>query len=250
MALVDSLLNLFHVDAQVRALRSRLNSAERYLAAQTKQHNDLLHAQQELQTRKRQFQASIGNMEIEVKTIDERVEKLRTELNSAVTNKQYSALLTEVNTIKVGRASLEERMLTDMEQVEKIQEQMQQLESQIAERARVRDLAQAQLDERKADIGQRLSELESERQKAAAVIPPATLAVFDDVADRHEGEAMSPVVEVDRRHREYACGACNMHVPFEQVSLLTSRADSLIHCPSCFRILYMQEEMRGSLAKK
>lgn len=250
MALVDSLLSLFHVDAQVRGLRSRLGSAERYLAAQTKQHNDLLQSQNELQTRKRQLQASIGNSEVEVKGIDERLEKLRGELNSAVTNKQYTALLTELNTIKAGRTAVEDRMLGEMEQLERMQEQVAALDPQLAERAKLRDIAKTQLEERKADIGHRLAELEEERRKAAAVIPPHILSVFDDVAEIHEGEAMAAIAEIDRKGREYACEACNMHVPFEQVSMLTSKTDVLVRCPSCSRILYMQEEVRGSLAKK
>jgi len=250
MALVDSLLNLFKVDVQVRGLRGRLNSAERYLAAQDKQLKDLLAQEQELQTRKKHLQASIGNTEVEVKTVDERLEKLRNELNSAATNKQYSALLTELNTIKATRGTIEDRLLADMEQVEKIQEQLTALAGQTSERKKIRDLAQGQLEERRNDVGQRLAELETERHQAAAVVPAQALGVFEELADQHEGEAMSPLEEVDRRHREYACGACNMHVPFEQVSLLTSRGDELVRCPSCARILYMQEEMRGSLAKK
>jgi len=250
MGLVDSLLNLYRVDVQVRGLRSRLNSAERYLAAQTKQWTDLQQQQQEFQTRKRHLQATIGNLEIEVKSIDDRLEKLRNELNNAPTNKQYAALLAELNTVKTTRGGIEDRMLADMEQVEKIQEQLAAVEAQIVERTKVRDLAQAQLDERRNDVGHRLSELEIERQHAAAVVPAPALAIFEEVADSHEGEAMSAVEEVDRRHREYACGACNMHIPFEQVSLLTSRNDSVIRCPSCMRILFMQEEMRGTLAKK
>jgi predicted nucleic acid-binding Zn-ribbon protein len=212
--------------------------------------NDLLQNQLELQTRRKHLQANIGTLEVEVKSIDDRLEKLRNELNSAPTNKQYAAILNELNIVKASRSGLEDRMLQDMEQVEKIQAQAKDLETQIAERTKVRDLAKAQLEERRNDVGHRLSELEAERETAAAVIPVESLMIFDDLADNFEGEAMAPVEEVDRRHREYACGECNMHLPFELVSILTSRGDTLIRCPSCTRILYMQEEMRGSLAKK
>ncbi|MCI0362638.1 MAG: hypothetical protein L0Y44_05470 [Phycisphaerales bacterium] len=250
MGLVDSLLNLYKVDLQVRGLRSRLTSAERYLSAQTKQLNDLLVNQQELLTRKRQLQATIGTRDVEIKSIDDRLEKLRNELNSAATNKQYTALLTELNTVKAARREVEDKSLADMEQVEKLDEQLKIVEGQIADRKKVRDLANSQLQERRNDVGHRLSELETERAQAAAVVPVQALAVFDELAETYEGEAMAPIEEVDRRHREYACGECNMHIPFEQISLLTSRSEALIRCPSCTRLLYMQEEMRGTLAKK
>ncbi len=250
MGLVDNLLNLYRVDGQVRALRSRLQSAERYLNGQSKQLADLMERHQELQTRRRHLQATTGALEVETKSIDDRLEKLRGELNSAVNNKQYSALLAELNTVKASRGQLEDRMLAEMEQVEVISKQLADLDVQVAERTKLRGVAQAQLDERKADVGQKLSELEAERQTAAAVIPHEAMTAFDELADAHDGEAMSVIEEVDRRHREYACGACNMHLPFEQVSLLSSRSDSLVRCPSCGRILFMQDELRGSLAKK
>jgi predicted nucleic acid-binding Zn-ribbon protein len=250
MGLVENLLNLFRVDGQVRALRSRLTTAERYLNAQTKQLNDLLQSQAELAMRRKHLQATIGNLEVEVKTMDARLEKLRGELNSAATNKQYAAVLTELNTVKTNRGEIEDRMLGEMEQVEKLQQQQTELEAQIAEKNKLRNMAQQQLDERRADVGQRLAELESERQAAAAIIPANELALFDELAEDNDGEAMAQVEEVDRRHREFACGACNMHLPFELITMLISRHDTLVRCPSCTRILFMQEETRGSLAKK
>jgi predicted nucleic acid-binding Zn-ribbon protein len=250
MSLTDSLLSLYRVDAQVRGLRSRLESAERYLAAQEQQLNILLQQQHELHSRKRQTQAAVAALELEVKSIDDRLEKLRNELNAAVNNKQYSAVLTELNTVKTNRAGLEERELQNMEQIEAIDAQFATLEAQIAERIKVRDLAKAQLEERRGDVGTRLSELEQERAKAAAVIPASALQIFDEVADIHEGEAMAAVEEIDRRHREYACGACNIQLPFELIAMLTAKADSLVRCSACGRLLYLQEAMVSLAAKK
>ena len=40
-------------------------------------------------------------------------------------------MLSELNTIKANRAEIEERMLQDMEQIEKLQAQMQEIEGQV-----------------------------------------------------------------------------------------------------------------------
>jgi predicted nucleic acid-binding Zn-ribbon protein len=250
MALVDSLLTLYRVDSQVRGLRSRLDSAQRYLKTQEEQLTALVQQQQEMHTRKRQVQAALATLELEIKSIDERLEKLRGELNSAPNNKQYTAVLTELNTVKASRTALEDRVLSHMEQLETIDAQFATIDGQIAERTKVRDLANSQYEERKTDVGARLSELEHEHEKAAAVIPANVLQVFEEVADLHEGEAMAAVEEIDRKHREYACGACNMHLPFELVSKLSSKTDMLVRCAACGRLLFLQEAMPSVGAKK
>jgi predicted nucleic acid-binding Zn-ribbon protein len=250
MALVDSLLTLYRVDSQVRGLRSRLDSAQRYFKTQEEQLTALVQQQQEMHTRKRQVQAALATLELEIKSIDERLEKLRGELNSAPNNKQYTAVLTELNTVKASRTALEDRVLSHMEQLETIDAQFETIDGQIAERTKVRDLANSQYGERKTDVGARLSELEHEHEKAAAVIPANVLQVFEEVADLHEGEAMAAVEEIDRKHREYACGACNMHLPFELVSKLSSKTDMLVRCAACGRLLFLQEAMPSVGAKK
>jgi predicted nucleic acid-binding Zn-ribbon protein len=250
MGLVDSLLNLHRVDSQVRGLRARLTQAERYLAAQDKQLSDLMRQHEELQKRRRQFQANVASSELELKTADARLEKLRNDLNGASTTKQHQAVLTEMNAVKAKRGQIEDRMLADMEQLEKLAEQFGTLETQAAERTRVRDLARSELDERKGDVGARLSELETERRQAAALLPEKILSLFDKLADDFDGEAMAPIEEIDRRNREYACGECHMHLPFEQFSQLSSSADVVVRCPSCTRILYVREESRVAPGRK
>lgn len=250
MTLMENLLNLYRVDSQVRGLRNRLDVAKRYLAAQTKLYEELSEQLAESRSRRKQHQATAANLEAEGQGLDERIEKLRGELNSAATTKQYNALLSELTNIKAERSKVDDRLLAEMEQIEQAEARAKEIEAQLEERGKVRDHAAAQLEERKADVGQRLTELENEREQATVSIPAKELEIFDRLAETYDGEAMAPVEEISRRHREYACGECNMHMPYEQVSILRSATDTIVQCPACGRILYMQDEMRESLAAK
>ena len=250
MTLTTDLLSLFRIDSQVRGLRSRLDTARRYLEAQDRTLSELQQQCQEVELRRRHVQATIGNLEGEVAVTDERLEKLRGELNVATTNKQYTAVLTELNTAKLARSDVEDRILEEMETVEECSSQLEKVAEETAERSKVRTVAEKQLRQRHDEVGERLAELEQERTTAAECIPGTDLKLFDELADAYEGEAVTSVEEIDRRRREYVCGACNMNVPFEAVAALMGQGNKLVVCPACGRILFLQDETRGALARK
>jgi predicted nucleic acid-binding Zn-ribbon protein len=242
-----NLIHLYEVDRQVRSLRSRVDAARRFLAAQVGQIDGLRQQIDELQTRRRHQQATTANLEIEMSGLDGRIEKLRDQLNSAVTNKQYSALLLELNSLKTGRAELETRILDEMAAAEQMIQALAELEGQVVARDKVRQTAEAQLAERQSEVAERLSELEAEREQAAACVAPEHLAMFEHLSELHNGDAMARIEEIDRRDRDYACGECHMTVPFEQVAVLASGGQALVRCTACGRLLYLQEETRGAL---
>jgi len=250
MTLTTDLLSLFRIDSQVRGLRRRLDSASSYLDAQNMTLNELRQQHDEIQLRRRHVQATIGNLEGEVAVIDERVEKLRGELNVATTNKQYTAVLTELNTAKLARSELEDRILQEMETVEECGRQLETVAGEKAERTKVRAIAEAKLKQRHDEVGKRLAELEQQRITAADCIPGTDLKLFDDLAEAYDGEAVTPVEEIDRRRREYVCGSCNLNLPFEAVAALLGRGDTLVVCPACGRILFLEDDTRVALAKK
>jgi len=250
MPLIEELHKLYQIDSQLRALRSRVDSAQRYLDIQTRELEALTARKAELEQRRKHHQANIGNLESEAQSIDAKLEKLRGDLNSAVNNKQYTTVLSELNTAKEQRSQVEDKTLAEMESIEQLDAELEELESKISERSKVRDVASAQLQERQADVGERLAELEQERAEAAEHIPPREMQTFDSLADMYEGEAMAPVEEISRRNREYSCGVCNMQIPFEQVSALMNNPDTVVCCVSCHRILYMADETKGALAGK
>jgi predicted nucleic acid-binding Zn-ribbon protein len=238
------------VDKQVRGLRSRLNSAQRYLTGQKCKCEELETTSAEHESKSLQRRATIGNLENEGKAHEERLEKLREELNSAETNKQYTAILNEVNTVKQLHSELDERILEHLSAVEEIQKQIEETAEQLQERKKLRKRADTELKACTKEIGDRLSELESQRETAASAVAPTSLAVFDQVAEDFEGDAMVSIMEINKRRREYACSCCNMHLPFDRVSQLMSSDETLVQCPACDRILYLETETRESLAAK
>ena len=249
MSLMDHLLTLYRVDSQVRALRTRLEAAERDVGAQQKILGTLQRQDQELASQGRQLAATIKNLEVETQSLTQRIEKLRGEMNSAQNDKQYSAFKAELKTLETKRGELETRTIAEMERLEQVKQQAGGLATQISERGKIHDVVRGEFEQRKNDCASRLAELERERSSAEAAVPERERRVFHRVADVTEGEAMAEVEEIDRRHREYACSSCRMEIPFAHVATLMSNANALVQCTACTRILFLAEATKEVLRK-
>jgi len=243
LSVTNKLLRLYKVDCQVRSLRSRVDSAERYLKQQDRTLEDLKTKKEALDGQARQLKATIANDENETNSIEERIKSLRDKLNNATSNKEYSALLTEVNTLKADKEAVDERVLESMTRLDEIKSAIDEIKGETKERTKVRSVALGERDQRAADVKDRLTELESDRTTAAGDVPPQALAKFEEEVEFREDEVMAPIAEHSRKHMEYSCGSCQVLLPFESVNRLLGNGD-LTFCGNCGSILYIEDALR------
>ncbi len=246
MGETSKLLALYRIDQQLNGLKGRLRAAEAYLRKQDELLGELDARKRALESQKKQLEASVHNNEVEASSYDERIETLRERMNTAATSREHSALLTEMNTIKADKGLLEEKALESLQALDEIKEQFEAIAKDHEERVGVRGVAKADRDEREAEIKDRVAELETERAKREAEVPPGALAVYQELRDLGVDDVMAPIEEQDRRNKEYSCGACFTHLPVEQLSTLLNRGD-LVRCSSCDVILYIEDELRDSI---
>lgn len=249
MALTDALRELFLIDQQVRGLESRMEGARRHVAAQQTKLDQLTRQQNTLLDQLRQVQAAEAGFEKEAAALDEKISRLREQMNSVKTNKEYSALLVEVNTFKADKAKHEEKALELLTQVDGLKKQVEQVAGQLAEVQKIKELGERDLGARRAEVGEQLDEVRRRRTAAAANVPGEALSLFEKLSDSTEGEAMAPVQLDDPRRMEFTCGGCYMSVPPEVVNRLYA-AEKLVQCPSCRRILFLEDSVKEAMGSK
>ena len=248
MALIDNLLTLYKVDRQVRSLQSRVESAQIYLNVQNKQMDTIAVERAENDQQLMQRKANIAIVETETGSIDSRVEHLREDLNKAVNDKEYKALLAEMNTLKDRRRAFEDEELIEMSAVESLEANATEINTRAEERTKVLQVAQNELQTRQAEIAEQLAELEKERGSAAAVIPEDILSDFDEIADDYDGESMASIEIIDKKRKEYSCTSCSLHLPMETVAVLMGSKETVVKCGQCDRILFLEEASREALS--
>lgn len=250
MSLQQQIKDLHLLDAQVRGLSGRLNAATRRRDAQANKLEQLQTQHRELEEQLKHCQAAATAAEKQVAEVDARIDEHREQMNTVTSNKQYSALLVEVNTLKDQKSKLEEQALAEMTGVEECRNSLGELDQQIAEQQKLVASADAEVEAARSEVGDRLDDVKKQRDDAANELPDDVLRDFERLADAYEGEAVVEIEEQDRRRMEYTCGGCFMSLPFETVNKLLTRTDEIVHCTNCNRILYAGSELKEALTPK
>ena len=250
MSVQDQLTQLYRFDQQIRGLRSRVDSATRRLAAQRAKLDQYQRQASELHDQLLQAKATAANLASDAQATQDRVEKVRQTMATVRSNKEYSALLVEVNTLKIEQEKIQDKELEQMVRVEEIEGRHKEVQDKASEQGRLVDLAQNEVKEGEAEIADQLEELEKQRDAAADPIDAETLSTYRKLIDDYEGEALAEVEEQDRRRMEYTCGACFMSLPIQVVNAALTTRDKPVVCPSCQRILTVNRELKEALIPK
>lgn len=248
MTLQANLEELAARDSRLSALRSRLDAGLRRQKAQQNRLDQLQQQHDELADQVKHAKAHAGTLEQEAKSAEDRTDKLREQMNSVKTNKEYSALLVEVNTLKAEQGRLEELVLEQMEKIEERQVELTDLQSKVADQQKLVDMATSEVKEAESEVGDQLTEVTAERDEAAKLIPDDVLAMYRKLLDDHDGEAVCGVEEQNKRRMEYTCDGCYMALPIEKVNAAISKPDEVTPCNSCGRILIVPAEIREGLS--
>jgi len=236
--LLNGLIKLQSVENRLRAAKAKLARCRRTVIIQENQVRSLQNA---LEAKKEELQLTkvqCDRLELELKTGDEQTAKLRAALNSAKTNKEYAALLSQLNTTKADNSKVETQILELMKDIEvdeaecenirkQIDEQKQQLEQTRTEAEQLADKHQAEIEE-----------IQVEWNQVAHTIPAGPLEIFKRVAETYDGQAVAVVEQQEGKMESYSCGGCFMNIATEFVNLLMTK-DDIIRCPNCTRIIVL-----------
>ena len=183
-------------------------------------------AQEQLEALKPQRRRREKDLEVEV----ERVKKSQSRLFEAKTNKEYQALLKEIELAKEANSGLEEEILLLMEEMDQRAKELKGMEEGLR-------LVEQQLTSRQTAISSQLGGLESEepqlqakREQIAARIEPSWMVAYNRVARGHAGLA---VVRVDGG----TCQGCFVSIQPQLYNEIL-RSGPIVQCPFCSRFIY------------
>lgn len=237
-SVLQGLVKLQSVENRLRAAKAKLTRCRRNVIIQENQVRTLQNA---LEAKKEEIQLTTiqsDRLELELKSRDEQIAKLRASLNSAKTNKEYAAVLTQLNTTKADNSKIETQILELMKDIEADQAECLQMQQQIEEQKQKLEEIRKESEQLAEKYEKEIEEIQFEWDQAAKDIPSEFLETFKRVAETYDGEALAVIEQQEGKSATYTCGGCFMGVTAESVNLLMTR-DEIIRCPNCTRILVL-----------
>jgi hypothetical protein len=167
-----------------------------------------------------------------------RIKKSQLRLLEIKTNKEYQALLKEIDWAKEANDRREEDVILIMDQIDESKTALALLEKQLDEERRETERSVATTRERMAQLGKDMVRAQQAKEELLRSLDPDLLLQYTRLKQRRDGVAMVPV-------KNEACQGCFVHIP-PQMYNEVRKNNTLILCPNCNRILYWANDDVGT----
>jgi len=226
---------------RLQSLKSKINELKEYqelrkqdVQKKKTQIEDKKALAEEKHEEKLSRQKEIDRKELDLKTDEGEITKYNVQLNSIKTNKEYTALCTEIGSKKADMSILEDEILNTMSKLESVNEEYNKLQEDLRrEEESLENLIESvDADVKKTDI--EIEEIQNDQKKYIDALDENSLKHYNRLSSIKGGKAVVAVID-------NMCGGCSMKITAQTLNLLMG-SNELVFCQSCSRILYLEEK--------
>lgn len=167
----------------------------------------------------------------------EKIKKTEARMSEVKTNKEYQALLTEIETIKGASGREEEEILQVLEEIDELKKNLSKREKEVATVVEKIEAEKKMIQDRMAQDEVAWKEQVERREVLSKQIESKLNKLYDTLKDKRQGVGMVNV-------RQETCQGCFVHIP-PQMFIEVQKNNEIIRCPNCNRILYFKGESKA-----
>ena len=168
--------------------------------------------------------------EKEVAGVQTRLAKYKDQLLEVKTNREYTAMLHEIEAAQNDIRAREDRILEIMMETDELNASIKKTEADLKAAEKEIAAERAILDTEAAALQGEVDRTTAEREKVVAGLDRQVLNIFETTAKGRKGVAVAEA-------KDGLCTICHVRLR-PQVFNEVRKNESIIHCDSCRRILY------------
>ena len=170
--------------------------------------------------------------ENKIKKINEGMVKTRERLLEVKKNKEYQAMLKEIEAAEATRGDVETEIIKMLDELDKLAIQVKKDEATLAEHRNKYEEEKKSIENDLNSIDTSYATWEKKRNDLIKKVPSDLLSQYERVKNRNNGVGVISVWKA-------VCSGCHMNIPPQLYNEL-QKSTELLSCPNCNRIMYFQ----------
>ena len=232
---MEHLVELQGIDTKLKDLNDLLGDLPSKVEGLNEQEESINNSLKNNKKRLKELEVELHKGEVFISQLDNKVNTLKDQLFLVTNNKQYDALMKEVDHIKNKKSDFENQAIEYLEEKENLMNSVETMEAELEDLSNDLSKRREKLETAILNSADEKSVLEKKRQDKIDKIDLNTISVYDKVMGARGGLA---VVQLEGS----GCGGCGSHIPPQTIAEV--RAGEGTHrCDICGRFLYNQEKV-------
>lgn len=167
----------------------------------------------------------------------EKLRKFQQQVPRVRNQREYAALLTEIDGAKAEIKRLEEQALGALEAADTAAQDLDTKKGAFGELEVRYSEGLAAWEARKPEVARRAAELDADAERLRAELPRPVLAQYHRISEKYRGEALSPLRRSEGPGASvWFCSTCNYQVR-PQVAMEVRTRGAIVQCEGCRRFL-------------
>lgn len=184
----------------------------------------------------RNDEKNAGLKELELRVVQEKIDKLREQLRTLNSNKQYTAMTAEISGHEAESSRKEDEALAVMDRIEDTRSAMAQIREQVKEAEEAVRAEETAMAREVRNLSGEIRELTAQRQGLVQQLDRHAAERYEKISHSKGGKAVVAV-------RDGVCQGCSMGVTKQTITRLWAKKE-LMPCPNCARIMYLEGEVQ------
>jgi uncharacterized protein len=232
-ATAENLHDLHQLHQRARALRDRLASGPKTLAARKASLANRLDQLEQARKGLQDIKVQLKKNEHSLQGIDTKIDDLKTKLNLVKKNEEYKALQNQIAHENTSKGKIEEDVLVSFEAIDAKSAELSQLESELKRSSAELAALEQEIEEQAAAHKTQLEELDLAIIDAEGAIPEEYRDRYRRIVARYGADALAEC-------EDSSCRGCFTSVTAQMINDLIN-GTGLSFCLSCGRLLYRTE---------
>jgi uncharacterized protein len=178
------------------------------------------------------FRVSLDQKQLQLKSSEGKVKELHIKLNTAQSNREYQALMEQIQAAEMANSVLADEILEDLEKVDEHKKKVAHAEADLAAARKKVGAVGSEVAEQEPLLRADIARLEAELKQSESALPPEVREPYKRVVNHLGENALAPV-------ENQCCGGCNQQIPLNLCNKIMTNQP--VFCKSCGRMLYMTD---------